>query len=91
MHRLTVGAMSKSSSDLPERVGAFLEQRAQLGDVLGREQRGNPAVGDLAGQRSVLRADRGEVDGDALLHGSDRQLERLARALGQRQLERLAA
>ena len=35
---------------------AFLQQRAQLRDVLGREQRRNPAVGDLAGKRGVLRA-----------------------------------
>ena len=82
--------MSKPSSDSPGAVGALLEQRAELGDVLRGEQRRDPAVGDLAGQRGVLRADRGEVDRDALLDGGDRQLERLAGPVGQRQLERLA-
>ena len=90
MHRLTVGAMSNPSSDLPRAGGAFLEQRAKLGDVLGREQRRDPAVGDLAGERGVLGADRGEVDGDPRLHRRDRELERLARTVGERQLERLA-
>ena len=59
---------------------ALLEQRAELGDVLGREQRRDPAVGDLGRQRRVLRPDRGDVDRDPLLHGRDRELERLARA-----------
>ena len=90
MHRLTVGAMSKPSSDLPDLRGALLQQRTQLGDVLGREQRGDPSVGDLAGERGVLRPNRRQVDGDALLNGGDGQLERLARPVGQRQLERLA-
>ena len=58
--------------------------------MLGREQRRDPAVGDLRGQRRVLRPDRRDVDRDALLHRSDRELERLARPVGQRQLQRLA-
>src|ERR1019366_7561340 len=40
---------------------------------------------------SVLWADRGEVDGDLLLDGGDRQLECLAGAVGEGQGERLAA
>ena len=90
MKTLTVGAMSKSLERFAGARGALLQQRTQLGDVLGREQRRDPAVGDLAGERGVLRADRGEVDRDALLDGGDRQLERLAGPVGQRQLERLA-
>ena len=58
--------------------------------MLGGEQRRQPAVGDLRRQRRVLRPDRGDVDRDPLLHGRDRQLQRLARPVGQRQLERLA-
>ena len=58
--------------------------------MLGREQRRDPAVGDLARERGVLGADRGEVDRDALLDGGDRELERLAGPVGQRQLEGLA-
>src|SRR5881628_1957409 len=76
----TVGAMSKPLSDLP----------AQSRQVLGVEQRRDPAVGDLAGERGVLRPDRRQVDRDALLHWRDRQLQWLARAVGERQLERLA-
>ena len=75
---------------MPLRAAPVFEQRAQLGDVLGREQRRDPAVGDLAGQCGVLRADRRQVDRDLLLDGGDRQLQRLAGAVGQRQLERLA-
>ena len=70
--------------------GALLQERAQLRDVLGREQRRDPAVGDLAGERGVLRPDRGEVDRDLLLHGGDGQLERLAETVGEWQLEGLA-
>ena len=70
--------------------GALLEQRAELAHVLGREQRRDPAVGDLGGERGVLRPDRREVDRDPLLHRRDRELQRLARPVGQRQLERLA-
>src|SRR4051812_20099514 len=69
---------------------ALLEQRPQVADVLGREEDRDPAVGDLAGELRVLRPDRREVDRDPVLHRRDRQLERLARAVGQRQLEGLA-
>ena len=48
----------------PAARGALLEQRAELRDVLGREQRRDPAVGDLAGQARVVGADRREVDRD---------------------------
>jgi hypothetical protein len=58
--------------------------------VLRGEQGRQPAVGDLAREGGVLGADRREVDRDPLLHRGDRELERLARAVGQRQLERLA-
>src|SRR3954453_3731271 len=68
---------------------ALLEQRAQVADVLGREEDRNPAVGDLAGQLRVLRPDRREVDRDAVLDRRDRELQRLAGAVRQRQLERL--
>ena len=74
----------------PDAIGAFLQQRAQLRDVLGREQRWDPAVGDLTGERRVLRADRGEIDRDVLLYRCDRELESLAGTVGKRQLERLA-
>src|SRR5262249_32253301 len=69
---------------------ALLEQRPQLGDMLGGEQGGDPAVGDLAGERGVLGPDGGDVDGDALLHGRDRELERLAWTVGGGKLEGLA-
>ncbi len=82
--------MSKPSSDLPDARRALLEQLAQLGDVLGREEGRDPAVGDLAGERGVLGADRREVDRDPLLYGGDHQLQRLAGTVRQRQLERLA-
>ena len=57
--------------------------------MLGREERGDPTVGDLAGQRGVLGTDRRQVDRDPLLHGRDHQLECLARTVGERELERL--
>ena len=84
--------MSKSSKPLPPPGAreALLEQRAELADVLGREQRRDPAVGDLGAERRVLRPDRGQVDRHPLLHRRDRELERLAGPVGQRQLERLA-
>ena len=84
--------MSKSAERLAAAGAreALLQQRAELGHVLGREQRREPAVGDLGRERRVLRPDRRDVDRDPLLHGRDRELERLARAVGQRQLERLA-
>ena len=53
-----------------------------------------PGVGDLGGQLDVLRADRGDHDGDALAHRVVDELEGLAEAgalpLGQRQLVVLA-
>ena len=66
-----------------------------------REEDGQPAVGDLGGERDVLRADRGEVDGDVGAPVEDR-LERLAEPGGvgprvrdlvvvARELERLLA
>ena len=67
-------------------VGALLEQRARVADVLGAEEGGQPAVGDLARELRVLGPDRGDVDRHPVLHGSDHQLEGLARAVGQRQL-----
>ena len=70
--------------------GAFLEQRAHLAHVLGREEDRQPAVGDLSGQRGVLGPDRRQVDRDPLLDRGDHQLERLARPIGEGQLERLA-
>ena len=84
--------MSKSSKRLAAAGAreALLEQRPELADVLGREQRRDPAVGDLGRQRRVLRPDRREVDRDPLLHRRDRELQRLAGPVGQRQLERLA-
>ncbi len=90
MKTLTVGAMSKSSSDLPERAAPSCSSGRSSETCSGENSVGNPAVGDLAGERGVLRADRGEVDRDPLLHGGDRQLQRLAGPVGQRQLERLA-
>ena len=88
----TVGAISKSSNPLPLPGAreALLQQRPELGHVLGREQRRDPAVGDLGRQRRVLRPDGGQEHRDPLLHGRDRQLQRLARAVRQRQLQRLA-
>src|SRR4029079_6092164 len=70
--------------------GALLEQGQQVADVLGREEDRDPAVGDLARELGVLRPDRREVDRDPVLHRRDRELQRLAGAVGQRQLERLA-
>ena len=58
--------------------------------MLGGQQRGYPAVGDLARQGGVPGADCRQVDRDLRLHRRDRQLERLAGAIGQRQLERRA-
>src|SRR5450759_1373401 len=58
--------------------------------MLGGEERRDPAVGDLTRERRVLRADRGEVDRDALLDGGDGELQRLAGAVRQRKLERVA-
>ena len=49
---LTVGAMSKPSRSRPARAAPSSSYGAELGDVLGREQRRDPAVGDLAGQRA---------------------------------------
>src|SRR3954454_6371787 len=69
---------------------ALLEQRPQIADVYGREEDRDPAVGDLAGELRVLRPDRREGDRDPFLPRRDRQLERLARPVGQRQLERLS-
>ena len=74
----------------PDARRALLEQRPELGDVLGGEERRDPAVGDLAGQARVVGADGGQVDRDRLLHRRDRELQRLAGPVGQRQLERLA-
>ena len=56
---------------------ALFQQRPELAHVLGREQRRQPAVGDLGRQRRVLRPDRGDVDRDPVLDGGDRELERL--------------
>ena len=43
--------VEESSIALPVRArGALLQQLAQLGHVLGREEGGHPAVGDLAGE-----------------------------------------
>ena len=84
------GGDVKAVERAPDAIGAFLQEGAQLGDMLGREQRGDPAVGDLAGKRRVLGADRGEIHGNLLLDGSDRELQSLAGTVGQRQLERLA-
>src|SRR3712207_8017890 len=55
---------------------ALLEQGTRLADVLGREERRQPAVGDLAAELRVLRADRGHVDRDPLLD-RDRKSTRL--------------
>src|SRR5947208_1858875 len=65
---------------------ALVEALAQRREVLGVEQRRDPPVGDLAGERGVLRPDRRQVDRDALLHWRDRQLQWLARAVGERKL-----
>src|SRR5207247_9557177 len=58
--------------------------------VLWREEDRQPAVGDLAGQGHIFRPQNGQEDWDPLLDGPDRQLERLARAVRQRQLQGLA-
>ena len=64
----TIGAMSKSSSERPPRAAPSSSERPEHVDVLGREDRREPAVGDLGGERRVLRPDRGDVDRDPLLH-----------------------
>ena len=53
--------------------------------VLRAEEDAQPAVGDLAGELEVARADRSQVERDALADGVHRQLQRLARPSGQRQ------
>src|SRR5207302_580902 len=65
-------------------------ERAEIRDVLGREEGGDPAVGDLAGQGGVPGPDGGQVDVDVVLHGLDRELECLAGAVRERELERRA-
>src|SRR3954453_13652880 len=69
---------------------SLLEQLLGVADVLGGEEQRHPAVGDLAGELGVLRPDRGDVDRDLLLHRRDRQLQGLARPVGQRQRVDLA-
>ena len=82
------------SNSRPERAacpgGALLEQLARPADVLGGEEDRQPAVRDLAGELRVLRPDRGDVDRDPLLDRRDRELQRLAGPVGQRQLVGLA-
>ena len=58
--------------------------------VLGREEDGEPAVGDLAGELEVLRPDRGEVDGQVGARRVIVSAQRLPRAVGQRQREVLS-
>ena len=81
---------AKSSSERPGALRALLEQRLELLHVLGGEEHRDPAVGDLAGELHVVRPDRREVDRDLVLHRLDRQLQRLAGPVGQRQVDRLA-
>ena len=87
----TFGAMSKIVDRLavaprarPPRAGS------ELAHVLGGEEGGQPAVGDLAGELCVLGPDRRDVDRDPLLHRRDRELQRLARPVGEREGVQLA-
>ena len=88
---LTVGAMSKSSS---ERAGSC--RRPPAGSVRNSATcSGANRVGIQPSAISPASAvffgpDRRQVDRDALLHRRDRQLQRLPGAVRQRQLERLA-
>ncbi len=63
---------------------------AEPAGVLGREQEPEPAVGQLPGQGQVLRSHGRQVDGQPRLGRGDGQLEGLAGAVGQRQLQGLA-
>src|SRR4029453_11073666 len=80
-----------------EAVEPFLTSLAARPDVLqllsqigGVVEDTEPAVGDLAGQLEVLRADRGQVDRYVVADRPDSELQCLARSVGQRQGEVLA-
>ena len=55
--------------------------------MLRRKENRKPAVSDLPGKCHVFRPENRQVDRNTLLHGSDGQLEGLARAVRQGQLE----
>src|SRR5205807_1451463 len=61
-----------------EAVAALEAER--LARPLGGEEEREPAVADLEGEADVLRAERGEIDGDLRPERSEHQLERLAEA-----------
>ena len=58
--------------------------------MLGREEDGEPAVGDLPGEAQVARPDGGEVDGQVGPRRAEGEAQCLAGAVGQRQREVLA-
>ena len=71
---LTVAAISKPSG-APAMLGA-----ERVVEALGVDEDRQPAVGDLRGERDVLRADRGEVDRDVGAQRPHHHLQRLAEA-----------
>ena len=90
MQTLTVGAMSKPSSERPRAPAPSCSSGRNSATCSGENSVGiQPSAISPASAR-VVRADRGEVDRDLLLHRRDRELQRLAGAVGQRQRQRLA-
>jgi len=83
---LTVGQTWKPSRLRPARCAPSSSGSRSV----GREKYRQPAVRDLAGERHVPGTERGQVDRDSLLDRPDAELQRLARAVGQRQVDRLA-
>ena len=82
--------MSKCSSERPERAAPSWSSGRSSPTCSGENRVGIQPSAISPGEFGVLGADRREVDRDLLLHGADRELQRLARPVGQRQLERLA-
>ena len=81
----TVGTTSKPSRVLPTFARPAARCSSSSRGVLRSEEHRQPAVGELAGELEVLRADRGDVDRDVVAHRVQHQVQRFARAVRQRQ------